>query len=53
MNVDSMNNNFIHTTGISNSNVETFDCKIPIKVYGSKYGIQSSKTNDFVSIYIY
>ncbi|ORX59248.1 Rgp1-domain-containing protein [Piromyces finnis] len=52
MNIDSKNNNFIHSTGITNSNVETFDCKIPIKVYGSKYGIQSNKTNDFVSIYI-
>jgi len=52
MNIDSKNSNFIHSTGITNSNVETFDCKIPIKVYGSKYGIQSSKASEFVSICI-
>jgi len=52
MNIDSKNNNFIHSTGITNSNVEYFDCKIPIKVYGSKYGLQNSKASEYVSIYI-
>jgi len=52
MNIENKNNNFIHSSGITNSNVEYFDCKIPIKVYGSKYGIQSSKASEYVSIYI-
>ncbi|KAG4091879.1 Rgp1-domain-containing protein [Neocallimastix lanati (nom. inval.)] len=52
MNIDSKNNNFIHASGITNSNVEYFDCKVPIKVYGSKYGTQNSKASEYVSIYI-
>jgi len=52
INIDSKNDNFIHSSGITKSNVEYFDCKIPIKVYGSQNSIQESKANEYVSIYI-